>query len=101
MKLDCEDKKYMCDIIDECRCYAYNDSKSPKGEQVCGIKKHGSIHPCKPGCCPGGCSGQCKDVPDREPYGTGEKFEVPRLDVIFKICMVIILGLVIISTLST
>ena len=41
----------ICDVIEECRCYAY------KGEikQFCGVRKGPNVLPCPEDCCFGGC----------------------------------------------
>jgi len=41
----------VCNVIEECRCYAY------KGEtkQFCGVRKGVNVLPCPKDCCAGGC----------------------------------------------
>jgi hypothetical protein len=41
----------VCNVIEECRCYAY------KGEikQFCGVRKGPKVLPCPKDCCAGGC----------------------------------------------
>ena len=68
--MNCEDA--ICDVIDECRCYADESFGNPRRDQICGKKVRGMIIPCKAGCCPGGCPGQCTNVAPREPFGFGK-----------------------------
>ena len=50
----------VCDVIENCRCYAY------KGElkQFCGVRKGPKVLPCPRDCCSGGCP----DDGSREPF---------------------------------
>lgn len=50
----------VCDVIENCRCYAY------KGEvgQFCGVRKGPKVLPCPSDCCAGGCP----DDGSREPF---------------------------------
>ena len=50
----------VCDVIENCRCYAY------KGElkQFCGVRKGRKVLPCPIDCCSGGCP----DDGSREPF---------------------------------
>ena len=41
----------VCNIIDNCRCYAYDDD----GEQFCGVRRGSDVYPCPADCCDGGC----------------------------------------------
>lgn len=44
----------VCNVIDECRCYAYDDDR----KQFCGVRRGPYVIPCPPDCCAGGCSGK-------------------------------------------
>lgn len=44
----------VCNVIDECRCYAYEDDK----KQFCGVRRGPHVLPCPKDCCTGGCSGK-------------------------------------------
>ena len=44
----------VCNVIDECRCYAYEDDM----KQFCGVRRGPHVLPCPPDCCAGGCSGK-------------------------------------------
>ena len=50
----------VCNVIEECRCYAYKGSK----EQWCGVRKGPNILPCPKDCCAGGCP----DDGSRQPF---------------------------------
>jgi len=50
----------VCDVIENCRCYAYKGSK----EQFCAVRKGPSVLPCPTDCCAGGCP----DDGSREPF---------------------------------
>ena len=39
----------VCNVIDECRCYAYDDVKNPKKEQFCGVRRGPNVIPCPSG----------------------------------------------------
>lgn len=41
----------VCNVIEECRCYAYKGKK----EQWCGVRKGPNVLPCPSDCCAGGC----------------------------------------------
>ena len=55
----------VCNVIDECRCYAYDDVKNPKKEQFCGVRRGPDVIPCPSGCCAGGCPGKYPSQPFR------------------------------------
>ena len=44
----------VCNVIDECRYYAYEDTM----EQFCGVRRGPRVIPCPPDCCAGGCPGK-------------------------------------------
>ena len=48
----------VCNVIEECRCYAYDDVRNPKKEQFCGVRKGPHVIPCPKDCCAGGCPGK-------------------------------------------
>ena len=50
----------VCDVIEECRCYAYTG----KTEQWCGVRKGPFVLPCPADCCAGGCP----DDGSRQPF---------------------------------
>ena len=54
----------VCNVIEECRCFAYSDVSDPKRVQFCGVRKGPRILPCPTDCCHGGCPG---DFP-KEPF---------------------------------
>ena len=41
----------VCSLIDECRCYSYEDDK----KQFCGVRRGPDVLPCDEDCCFGGC----------------------------------------------
>ncbi len=53
----------VCNVIEECRCYAYDDVRNPKKEQFCGVRKGPHVIPCPKGCCAGGCPGKIPKQP--------------------------------------
>lgn len=57
----------VCNVIDECRCYAYTGEK----EQWCGVRKGPRVLPCPSDCCAGGCP----DDGSRQPFRFIEKPE--------------------------
>ena len=54
----------VCNVIEECRCYAYSDVTDTKKYQFCGVRKGPKVLPCPSDCCVGGCPG---DFP-KEPF---------------------------------
>ena len=54
----------VCNVIEECRCYAYSDVTDTKKYQFCGVRKGPRVRPCPTDCCHGGCPG---DFP-KEPF---------------------------------
>ena len=54
----------VCNVIENCKCYAYSDVSDTKKYQFCGVRKGSKVHSCPNDCCAGGCLG---DFP-REPY---------------------------------
>ena len=55
----------VCNIIAECRCYAYDDVRNPKKEQFCGVRRGPDVIPCPSSCCAGGCPGKYPNQPFR------------------------------------
>ena len=53
----------VCNVIDECRCYAYDDVRNPKKEQFCGVRRGPYVLPCPKDCCAGGCPGKFPSQP--------------------------------------
>ena len=41
----------VCNVIEECRCFAYKGET----EQFCGVRKGPRVLPCPGDCCAGGC----------------------------------------------
>lgn len=58
----------VCNVIEECRCYAYADVFNPRAIQFCGVRKGPKVLPCPAECCAGGCPGQTPNVEPREPF---------------------------------
>jgi hypothetical protein len=58
----------VCNIIDECRCYAYSDVRDPRTYQFCGVRKGPDVFMCPPDCCDDGCPGQKINIEPREPF---------------------------------
>ena len=67
----------VCNVIEECRCYAYKGEK----RQFCGVRKGPNVVPCPEDCCFGGCP----DDGSRPPFGYVErpnlKFQFSRFQV--------------------
>ena len=53
----------VCNVIDECRCYAYRGET----KQFCGVRRGPNILPCPDECCHGGCTGEPFMYIDRRP----------------------------------
>ena len=58
----------VCNVIEECRCYAYDDVYNPRAIQFCGVRKGPKVLKCPAECCAGGCPGQDPNVKPREPF---------------------------------
>jgi hypothetical protein len=59
----------VCSIIDECRCYAYDDVWEPKKFQFCGVRRGPHVISCpESDCCAGGCPGEVEGISPREPF---------------------------------
>ena len=69
----------VCSIIDECRCYAYNDVQEPKKTQFCGVRRGPHVVPCpESDCCAGGCPGEVSGLTPREPFRIIERSTIPQ-----------------------
>lgn len=63
----------VCSIIDDCRCFAYDDV-DPKRIQFCGVRRGPNVVPCpEKECCAGGCPGQVPNLTPREPFRVIER----------------------------
>jgi hypothetical protein len=73
----------VCDVIEDCRCYAYSDVTDPKKYQFCGVRKGSRVRPCPPDCCAGGCPGDFPKEPfriiDRPGQGMVTDYRIPIL----------------------
>lgn len=58
----------VCNIIDECKCYAYKGEGNPMSNQFCATRRGPQLKPCPADCCAGGCPGQVKGITPRQPY---------------------------------
>jgi hypothetical protein len=58
----------VCNIIDECKCYAYKGEGNPMSNQFCAARRGPQLKPCPADCCAGGCPGQVKGITPRQPY---------------------------------
>ena len=58
----------VCNIIDECKCYAYKGEGNPMSNQFCAARRGTQLKPCPADCCAGGCPGQVKGITPRQPY---------------------------------
>ena len=59
----------ICSIIDECKCFAYDDVADPKKSQFCGVRRGPNVVPCpEDECCSGGCPGEKPGTISREPF---------------------------------
>jgi hypothetical protein len=59
----------VCNVIEDCKCYAYTDVIDAKKYQFCGVRKGPKVLPCPSDCCVGGCPG---DFP-KEPFSIIER----------------------------
>jgi hypothetical protein len=73
----------VCDVIEDCRCYAYSDVTDPKKYQFCGVRKGPRVRPCPSECCAGGCPGDFPKEPfriiDRPGQGMVTDYRIPIL----------------------
>lgn len=70
----------VCDVIEDCKCYAYSDVLNTKAVQFCGTRKGTRIVPCPAECCADGCPGQNRKVEPREPFRIIERPRKLTLD---------------------
>jgi len=73
----------VCDVIEDCKCYAYSDVTDPKKYQFCGVRKGSRVRPCPSDCCAGGCPGDFPKEPfriiDRPGQGMVTDYRIPIL----------------------
>jgi hypothetical protein len=73
----------VCNVIEECRCYAYSDVTDTKKYQFCGVRKGPKVLPCPSDCCAGGCPGDFPKEPfriiERPPTETITDLRIPIL----------------------
>jgi hypothetical protein len=73
----------VCNVIEDCRCYAYSDVTDPKKYQFCGVRKGPRVRPCPSDCCAGGCPGDFPKEPfriiDRPDQGLVTDYRIPIL----------------------
>lgn len=70
----------VCNVIEDCKCYAYSDVFSTKALQFCGTRKGPNIVPCPAECCADGCPGQDRKAEPREPFRIIERPRKPKID---------------------
>lgn len=80
----------ICNVIDECRCYAYDDVSNPKKKQFCGVRRGPHVLPCPKGCCAGGCPGKIPKQPFHiikrpKPQKPKPKFRIRHMDINLKV----------------
>ena len=73
----------VCNVIEDCKCYAYSDVTDPKKYQFCGVRKGSRVRPCPSDCCAGGCPGDFPKEPfriiDRPGQGMVTDYRIPIL----------------------
>lgn len=84
----------VCNVIEECRCYAYDDVRNPKKEQFCGVRKGPHVIPCPKGCCAGGCPGKIPKQPFRiikrpRPKKTRKGFNQMEIKILMYLAMIL------------
>ena len=77
----------VCNVIEDCRCYAYSDVTDPKKYQFCGVRKGPRVRPCPSDCCAGGCPG---DFP-KEPFRIIDRPVINTID--YRIPILVLLAL--------
>jgi len=95
----------VCSIIDECRCFAYDDVADPKKSQFCGVRRGPHVVACPENeCCAGGCPGQVPGLTPREPFRIIERpssFRMPEYNPkLYILIMLIILSLLFLTYLT-
>jgi hypothetical protein len=73
----------VCNVTEDCKCYAYSDVTDPKKYQFCGVRKGSRVRPCPSDCCVGGCPGDFPKEPfriiDRPGQGMVTDYRIPIL----------------------
>jgi len=85
----------VCNVIEECRCYAYDDVRNPKKEQFCGVRKGPYVIPCPKDCCAGGCPGKIPKQPFRiikRPHAIKSKRRIDWIDIKVLMFLAVILA---------
>ena len=77
----------VCNVIEECRCYAYSDVTDTKKYQFCATRKGPKVVPCPSDCCAGGCPG---DFP-KEPFRIIER-PTPERDINLRIPILVLIA---------
>ena len=95
----------VCSIIDECRCFAYDDVADPKKSQFCGVRRGPHVVACPEStCCAGGCPGQVPGLTPREPFRVIERpssLRVPDFNPkLYTLIMLIIFSLLFLTYLT-
>jgi hypothetical protein len=95
----------VCSIIDECRCFAYDDVADPKKSQFCGVRRGPHVVDCPEStCCAGGCPGQVPGLTPREPFRVIERpspLSMPAYDpTLYLMILLIIVSLVFLTYLT-
>lgn len=89
-----------------CECFAASDTDFPNENQFCGFEQDGFIFPCGAGCCSDGCPGECPGIIPKPPSTVVAKDvqiinnEEKEIKKVIATLLLLIIGLVIISTLS-
>lgn len=82
----------VCNIIDECRCFAYSDVVDTKRYQFCGVIKGPRVMSCPSECCAGGCPSFDNEIEPREPFKIIKrpKFSERGGDIDIKIVLILV-----------
>jgi len=81
----------VCDVIDECRCYAFRGEK----KQFCGVRKGPEVLLCPSDCCHGGCD---NGPPFRYIDRKDTFVQIGNVNVLLGISIVVIVYLLVIFT---
>ena len=89
----------VCNVIDECRCYAYTGERM----QFCGVRKGPNVLPCPEDCCFGGCPSDGSRQPFRyiERPKTHTQFTPLGVNSLILTAIVVLFGLLYINLKST
>lgn len=68
----------VCNIIDECRCFAYSDVYDVKRNQFCGVRRGSHVINCSVDCCSGGCPTNDNNLEPREPFRIIKRPQIPE-----------------------